>query len=613
MPEAVIVSTARSPIGRANKGSLKDMRPDDLTAQMVGRRWTRCRRSTPTTIDDLYLGCGLPGGEAGNNMARDRRGAARARPRARRHDHPLLLLVGADHPDGVPRDQGRRGRRLHLGRRRDGLAVRKGTSDHMARHQEPGVRRRASAHRASCAEGGQDWHDPREDGLLPDVYIAMGQTAENVARLRGLARQELDEFGVRSQNLAEKAIADGFWAKEITPVTLPDGTVVVDRRRSARGRHLRGGLAAQAGVPPRRRRHRRQLLRRSTTAPPRSWSCPTPRPPSSASRRWPASSPPASPASPPRSWASARSRRPSRRSPAPSMSIDDIDLVEINEAFAAQVVPSYQDLGIDLDRLNVNGGAIAVGHPFGMTGARLQATMLNSLDPRQDHRPDHDVRRRRPGHGADPRAAGLTSPSHGPRVLVCGCGEREPDGSPRVRHDDGGAALARRGPAARLASAGAGHHAADGPARRRPAPAATSISLTEYEILVRLSEARRPHDADGRAGRRAGPLPQPGDPHRRADGEGRPGRALRLAEDGRGVVGQLTDRGDLLLREAAPTHVDGRARLPRRPRSPREDFAALGRVMDAVADHLISRPPRDGRCAIPVEDVTAARRRLSRG
>ena len=91
------------------------------------------------------------------------------------------------------------------------------------------------------------------------------------------------------------------------------------------------------------------------------------------------------------------------------MSIGDIDLVEINEAFAAQVVPSYQDLGIDLDRLNVNGGAIAVGHPFGMTGARLQNTMLNSLRlARQDHRPDHDVRRRRPGHGADPRAAGLS-------------------------------------------------------------------------------------------------------------------------------------------------------------------------------------------------------------
>ena len=91
------------------------------------------------------------------------------------------------------------------------------------------------------------------------------------------------------------------------------------------------------------------------------------------------------------------------------MTIGDIDLVEINEAFAAQVMPSYQDLGIDLDRLNVNGGAIAVGHPFGMTGARLQNTMLNSLDWHdKTHRAGDHVRRRRPGHGDDPRAAGLT-------------------------------------------------------------------------------------------------------------------------------------------------------------------------------------------------------------
>ena len=256
----------------------------------------------------------------------------------------------------------------------------KGTSDHCPTPSNPLFADAERAHRRSWREGGQDWHDPREDGELPDVYIAMGQTAENVARLRGLDRKELDEFGVRSQNLAEKAIADGFWAREITPVTTPDGTVVskddgpragvtydAHRRTSSRS------SAPTAWSPP-------ATAARSTTAPPRSSSCPTPRPPSSASPRWPGSSPPASPASPPRSWASARSRPPSSALAHAGMSIGDIDLVEINEAFAAQVVPSYQDLGIDLDRLNVNGGAIAVGHPFGMTGARLQNTMLNSLD-----------------------------------------------------------------------------------------------------------------------------------------------------------------------------------------------------------------------------------------
>ena len=114
MPEAVIVSAARSPIGRAFKGSLKDLRPDDLTATIVRTALDKIPELDPRDIDDLYLGCGLPGGESGFNMGRDRLGAARLRPPARRDDQALLLLVGADHPHGVPRDQGRRGRRVHL-------------------------------------------------------------------------------------------------------------------------------------------------------------------------------------------------------------------------------------------------------------------------------------------------------------------------------------------------------------------------------------------------------------------------------------------------------------------------------------------------------------------
>src|SRR5439155_4568798 len=85
----------------------------------------------------------------------------------------------------------------------------------------------AEARSSKTAESGaSEWHDPREDGLFPDVYIAMGQTAENLALLKDVSREDMDHFGVRSQNLAEKAIATGFWAKDITPITLPDGTVV---------------------------------------------------------------------------------------------------------------------------------------------------------------------------------------------------------------------------------------------------------------------------------------------------------------------------------------------------------------------------------------------------
>ncbi len=225
MPEAVIVSVARSPIGRANKGSLKDLRPDDLTATIVQAALDKVPGLDPTEIDDLYLGCGLPGGESGNNLGRI-----------------VSVLMGMDHlpaatvtrycSSSVQTSR----MAMHAIRAGEGdvfisagvetvSRFRKGTSDHIPDTQNP-LFADAQVRTTTTAEGGQGWHDPREDGLLPDAYIAMGQTAENVAKIRGLSRQELDEFGVRSQNLAEKAIADGFWANEITPVTTPDGTVV---------------------------------------------------------------------------------------------------------------------------------------------------------------------------------------------------------------------------------------------------------------------------------------------------------------------------------------------------------------------------------------------------
>jgi acetyl-CoA C-acetyltransferase len=378
MPEAVIVSTARSPIGRANKGSLKDLRPDDLTATIVKAALAKVPELDPATIDDHYLGCGLPGGESGNNMAR-----------------VVNVLMGLDDVPGATITrycsssvQTTR-MAFHAIKAGEGDAFisagvetvsrfAKGTSDHWPDTKNP-LFEAAAAHTDELAKGGQDWQDPRENDRLPDVYVAMGQTAENVARLRGLDRKELDEFGVRSQNLAEKAIADGFWAREITPVTTPDGTVVsaddgpragvtyeaisqLDPVFRPDGVVTAGNCcalndgaaaviimsdtkAAELGIKP--------LARIVSTG----VSGLSPEimglGPVEASKRALANA---------------------------GMSIGDIDLVEINEAFAAQVVPSYQDLGIDLDRLNVNGGAIAVGHPFGMTGARLQNTMLNSLD-----------------------------------------------------------------------------------------------------------------------------------------------------------------------------------------------------------------------------------------
>ncbi|TDT32705.1 acetyl-CoA C-acetyltransferase [Naumannella halotolerans] len=378
MPEAVIVSAARSPIGRANKGSLKDFRPDDLTAQIVTAALEKVPQIDPNSIDDLLLGCGLPGGESGNNMAR-----------------VVSVLAGMDQVPGATITrycsssvQTTR-MAFHAIKAGEGdifisagvetvSRFGKGTSDHLPHTVNPRFDD-AQTRTKETAESNATWHDPREDGLLPDVYIAMGQTAENIVTSRGISRKEMDEFGVRSQNLAEKAIADGFWAREITPVTTPDGTVVsaddgpragvtyeavsqLDPVFRPDGTVTAGNCcplndgaaaviitsdtkAAELGLKPLAR-----IVSTGVTG----------------------LSPEIMGLGPIEATRNALRYA--------GMTIDDIDLVEINEAFAAQVIPSYQELGIDLDRLNVNGGAIAVGHPFGMTGARLQNTMLNSLE-----------------------------------------------------------------------------------------------------------------------------------------------------------------------------------------------------------------------------------------
>ncbi|MGH3331378.1 MAG: acetyl-CoA C-acetyltransferase [Nocardioidaceae bacterium] len=377
MPEAVIVSAARSAIGRANKGSLKDVRPDDLTAAIAQAALDKIPALDPKDIDDLYLGCGLPGGEMGFNMGRI-----------------VSVLMGYDHLPGATITrycsssvQTTR-MAFHAIKAGEGdvfisagvetvSRFRKGTSDHLPDTQNP-VFAEAQARTEELAKGGSGWHDPREDGKVPDAYIAMGQTAENLANLRGLSRQELDEFGVRSQNLAEKAIADGFWANEITPYTTPDGPVASSDDGPRAGVTLEAvssldpvfrpdGVVTAGNCCPLNDGAAAVVVMSDTKATELGLT-PLAR---IVSTGVTGLSPEIMGLGPVEATKQALKRA--------NMTIDDIDLVEINEAFAAQVVPSYQDLGIDIDRLNVNGGAIAVGHPFGMTGARLQNTMLNSL------------------------------------------------------------------------------------------------------------------------------------------------------------------------------------------------------------------------------------------
>jgi acetyl-CoA C-acetyltransferase len=237
----------------------------------------------------------------------------------------------------------------------------------------------SEARTAKAAEGGAGvWRDPREDDQIPDVYIAMGQTAENVASLRGVSRQAQDEFGVRSQNLAEKALANGFWEQDITPVILPDGSTVSKDDGPRPGTTLekvsqlqpvfRPDGTVTAGNCCPLNDGAAALVIMSDTKAAELGITPLAR---IVSTGVSGLSPEIMGLGPVEA---------SRRALAKAgMTIDDIDLVEINEAFAAQVLPSAEDLGIDMDKLNVNGGAIAVGHPFGMTGARITTTLINSL------------------------------------------------------------------------------------------------------------------------------------------------------------------------------------------------------------------------------------------
>jgi acetyl-CoA C-acetyltransferase len=377
MPEAVIVATARSPIGRAFKGSMTSIRPDDLLAQMVSAALAKVPALDPASVEDLIVGCGLPGGEQGFNIAR-----------------VTAILLGLDTVPGTTVNRycssSLQSTRMayHAIKAGEGdvfisggvecvSRFAKGSSDSLPDTQNPAFDA-AKARTKETAETEAPWHDPRTDGELPDVYIAMGQTAENVAATRGISRLEQDEFGVRSQNFAEKALANGFWQREIVPVTLPDGTVVA----ADDGPRPGTTLEKISTLKPVFREHgtvtagnccplndgAAALVVMSDTKASELGLTPLAR---IVATGVSGLSPEIMGLGPIEAVRQALGRA--------GMSIEDVDLVEINEAFAAQVIPSARELGIDPSRLNVNGGAIAVGHPFGMTGARIATTLINSL------------------------------------------------------------------------------------------------------------------------------------------------------------------------------------------------------------------------------------------
>jgi len=362
VPEAVIVAAARSPIGRAVKGSLRGMRADDLAAATVRAALAAVPALDPHTIDDIMLGCAQPAGEQGYGMAR-----------------VVAVMLGLD---DVPGTVSQRYCASSLQTTRMALhAIRAGEAHTLVSAGAESV----SHYDRGKSDGMPETKNPLFDaGSLPNVYIAMGETAENVAALKNVSRRRQDEFAARSQQLAQEAIAAGFFGIDITPVELPDGTVA-GQDDGPRPGVTAGTLAAlkpafrpdgtvTAGNCCPLNDGAAALIVMSDVRAAELGVTPLARIVSSG----------VSGVSP--EIMGMGPVEASRRALANAgMSVDDIDLVEINEAFAAQVLPCIDELKIDPDKVNVHGGAIALGHPFGQTGARLATTLINGLRFRDAH------------------------------------------------------------------------------------------------------------------------------------------------------------------------------------------------------------------------------------
>ncbi|NNE13037.1 MAG: acetyl-CoA C-acetyltransferase [Ilumatobacter sp.] len=372
MTDAVIVATARSPIGRAAKGSLVDLRPDDMSAQIVTALMEKVPQVGADDVEDLIMGCGQPAGEAGFNIGR-----------------ATAVLAGLDDVPGVTVNRYCSSSLQTI--RMAAHAIQSGEGDCFIAAGVEAVSRYgngasdtapnpafsdAGQRTAERAQGGAATWSPPEG--MPDLYIAMGQTAENVVQFENVSRQEMDEFAARSQELAVANQENGFWEDEITPLTLPDGSTVakddgpragttVEKLAELKPVFRPDGQVTAGNACPLNDGAAAVMVMSDTKAREMGIT-PLARIVSSGVTGL---NPEIMGLGPIEAVRQALARA--------GMSIDDIDLVEINEAFAAQVIPSAKHLGIPWEKLNVNGGSIALGHPFGMTGARIMTTLIHGL------------------------------------------------------------------------------------------------------------------------------------------------------------------------------------------------------------------------------------------
>lgn len=361
MPQAVIVDAVRTPVGRAFKGSLAELRPDETLAFVIDQLLERNAGVDPAGVEEVIAGCGLPQGLQANNIAR------------------IAVLLSDK-----------------LGQQTNGITVSRycasgldairaaannivaGQGDVYVAGGVEFVSRYNAAQEAAHPEDQNEKLQGREPGQ-PDAYIAMGLTAENVAEKWGVTREAQDEYAQRSQERAVAAQADGFFAREIVPVTLPDGTVVdkddgpradstLEKLASLKPAFREDGTVTAGNACPLNDGAAAALIMSEQKAAELGLK---PRARIITAATW-GNEPEFMGVAPIGAIKKALGRA--------GLTIDQIDVVELNEAFAAQVLPIAGECGIDMDKLNPHGGAIALGHPFGMTGVRIMTTLLNDLE-----------------------------------------------------------------------------------------------------------------------------------------------------------------------------------------------------------------------------------------
>jgi acetyl-CoA C-acetyltransferase len=359
MPEAVIVDAVRTPIGRAFKGSLASLRPDETLVHVIDRVLERNPEIDPSSVEEVIAGCGQPQGLQANNIAR------------------IAVLLSDKLGDQTTGSTISRYCASGLD------AIRVAANSVVAGQGDTYVA--AGVEFVSRYNGAQESAHPedRHEHLQgkngrPDAFIAMGMTAENVAERYGVSREQQDEYAQRSQERAVRAQESGFFDREIVPVAVngtqvtrddgPRPSSTLERLGGLEPAFRPGGTVTAGNSCPLNDGTAAAIVMSDTRA--RELGL-TPRARILAAATW-GNEPEYMGVAPIGAIGKALERA--------GMSIDDVDVYELNEAFAAQVVPIAEAVGFDYDKLNPHGGAIALGHPFGMTGVRIMTTLLNDLE-----------------------------------------------------------------------------------------------------------------------------------------------------------------------------------------------------------------------------------------